>query len=203
MTNEKTNEEVDQNQDVDWAELVKAVHHNGLVSLKMYFDDVNGQVSNHEVYGPLFIYHVTDESGNGYACGYFLRELVDQFQNGSNPAEWMASFFFELMKTEGGKLLPAAPSNEEEAKAFIDKMLVPLCIKSVKEEFSQEQVHAGLDWNEQHGPVFEAGFPAIKDGNNVCAYPLHLLFTHLLLNRDPAELLINGLYKIKEEHGVE
>jgi len=203
MNNEKTNEEVHSNQDVDWTELVKAVQHNGIVSLKTYFDNVDGQVSNHDIYGPLFVFHVKDESDYGYECGFFLRELVGQFQTGSNPAEWMASFFFELMKTEGGKPFPTPPASEDEAKALIDKVLVPQCIEAVREEFDQEQVHAGLDWNEQHGPVFEAGFPAIKEGNNVCAFPLHLLFTHLLLNRDPAELLINGLYKIKAEHGLD
>ncbi|BBI33447.1 hypothetical protein [Cohnella abietis] len=205
MNNETTN--VENNQDNEsaekWAELVKAVHHNGLVALKTYFDDVDAQVLNQEFYGPVFVFQVKDESNDEYACGFFLRELVTNFQSGSDPAQWMASFFIEMMKAPGGRALPKPPASEDEAKAIIDKLLVPQCIAAVQEEFAPEQVHAGLDWNEEHGPVFEAGFPVIRDGNNVCAFPLHLLYTHLLLNRDPADLLIQGLYKIREEHGMD
>ncbi|WP_256762102.1 hypothetical protein [Cohnella sp. WQ 127256] len=206
MNNETTNEEVNSSQETDsnekWAELIKAVQHNGLVSLRTHFDQVDVQVLNQDIYGPVFVFQVKDDSNNEYACGFFLRELVTQFQSGGDPAEWMASFFVDLMKTEGGKLLPKPPASEDEAKALIDKVLVPQCIEAVQAEFAPEKVHAGLDWNQDHGPVFEAGFPAIREGNNVCAFPLHLLFTHLLLNRDPADVLLQGLYKIKEEHGM-
>lgn len=205
--NEKTNEDVDDNQEAmseeNMAELVGAVHHNGLVALKMHFKDVQGQVLKLEAYGPVFIYHVKDDTDHVYSCGFFLHELIARFQSGNNPAVWMASFFVELMKNKGGKALPQPASSEEEAKAIIDKVLVPKCIEEVNEEFAPEKVHAGLAWNEQYGPVFEVGFPAIIEGNNVCAFPLHLLFTHLQLNRDPSELLIQGLYKIRKEHGME
>jgi len=190
-------------QDEKFAELVKAVHHNGLVALRMHFEHVDGQVLNQDIYGPIFVFRVKDEAGDVYECGFFLRELVAKFQGNSNPSDWMASFFIELMKTKGGKPFPKPPANEDEAKALIDKVLVPQCIASVTEEFAPEQVHAGLAFNEQHGPVFETGFPVIRDGNNVCAIPLHLLFTQLLLNRDPADMLLQGLYKIREEHGLE
>lgn len=207
MNNETTNEEVNNNQeamsDEKRVELLKAVHHDGMLSLKKHFNEVQGQVLNLEAYGPVFVYHVKDESNDVYSCGFFLRELVAKFQSGSDPAIWMASFFFELMKTKGGKSLPQPASSEEEAKAIIDNVLVPQCIAEVREEFAPEEVHAGLAWNEEIGPVFEAGFPAIKEGNNVCAFPLHLLFTHLQLNRDPSELLLQGLYKVREEHGME
>lgn len=207
MNNENTNADVNNNQATEsnekYVELIKAVYHNGLVALKMHFDEVEGQVINKEVYGPVFVYHVKDDSNNGYECGFFLRELVEKFQSDSDPSEWMASFFVELMKTEGGKLLPESPTGEDEAKALIDKVLVPQCIAAVREEFAPEPVHADLDWNKEHnGVVFEAGFPNIKVGNNVCAFPLHVLFTQFLLNRDPADLLIKGLYKIREEHGL-
>ena len=206
MNNDKTNSEVDSNQESfsneKWDELIMAVRQNGFVALKSRFDEVNVQVLNQQVYGPVFIYQVKDDSNDIYACGFFLRELITQFQSGSNPAEWMASFFFEMMKTKGGKSLPKPPESEEETIALIDKVLVPQCIKAVQEEFAPEKVHAGLDMNEEHGPVFEAGFPEIQEGNNVCAFPIHLLFTHLLLNRDPAELLLQGMYKIREEHGL-
>ncbi|MCL6602851.1 MAG: hypothetical protein K6T94_08260 [Paenibacillus sp.] len=191
----------------NWAELIKAVHHNGLVALKMHYKDVEGQVMNFEAYGPVFVFHVKDDSNNVYSCGFFLRELIARFQSGNqpgnNPAVWMASFYVDLMKNAGGKPLPKPPANEDEAKATIDNVLVPQCIEAVREEFAPEQVHAGLTWNQELGPAFEAGFPAITDGNNVCAMPLHLLLTHLQLNRDPAELLLQALYKIRKENGME
>ncbi|WP_188538109.1 hypothetical protein [Paenibacillus segetis] len=205
-TNEKTNAESNNEQETmskeKWDELIRAVRHNGLVSLKKHFDEVEVQVLNQEMYGPVFIYQVKDDSNDVYACGFFLRELITLFQSDRNPAEWMASFFVELMKTKGGNLLPKPPESEEETIALIDKVLVPQCVKAVQEEFAPEKVHAGLELNEEHGPVIEAGFPSIREGNNVCAFPVHLLFTHLMLNRDPSELLLQGLYKIREEHGM-
>ncbi|CAM4256395.1 hypothetical protein FHS16_001482 [Paenibacillus endophyticus] len=207
MNNETTNEEINSKQEPmteeKWAELIKAVHHNGIIALKMHFNEVEGQVLNMEAYGPVFVFHVKDESSNVYACGFFLRELIARFQSGNAPDVWMSSFFTDLMEIEGGKALPKPATSEDEAKAIIDNILVPQCIKAVREEFAPEQVHAGLAWNEEHGPVFEAGFPAITEGNNVCAIPLHLLLTHLQLNRDPAELLLQGLYGIREQHGIE
>lgn len=219
MNNEKTNEEMNEemneatNEEVNdvqedkseenLAELVKAVHHNGQVALKMHFKDVEGQVLKLDAYGPVFVYHVKDDSNNVYSCGFFLHELIARFQSGNSPDVWMTSFFIDLMKTKGGKALPQPASSEDEAKAIIDKVLVPKCIEEVNEEFAPEEVHAGLAWNEQYGPVFETGFPAITEGNNVCAVPLHLLFTHLQLNRDPSELLLQGLYKIRKEHGLD
>ncbi|QMV40686.1 hypothetical protein [Cohnella cholangitidis] len=207
MSNETKNVEVDGNQVVDTeekvAELVKALEHNGLVALKRHFNDVEVQVLSQPVYGHVFVFKVKDSSSNVYECGFLLYELLAKFQSNNEPAEWMASFFIELMKTEGGRALPKPPTNEEETKALIDKELVPHCIAAVQEEFAPEQVHAGLAWNEQHGPVFETGFPAIKDGNNVCAIPLHLLYTQFLLNRDPSDMLLEGLYKIREQHGLE
>jgi len=207
MNKETTNTEVngnqEANQEVDsekFAELVKAVHHNGLTALQMHFDQVEGQVLNQEVYGPVFVYQVKDASNNGYVCGFFLHELISQFQSGGNPAQWMASFFVDMMKTEGGRLLPKPPASEEEAKAMIDNVLVPQCIASVREEFEPEQVHASLNWHQEHGPVFEAGFPSIVDGNNVCAFPINLLATFILMNRDPSDLVLQALYKIKDEH---
>lgn len=210
-TNETTNEPVNGEAEAaeqamteeNWNELLKAVFHNGIVALKMSFSDVEGQVLNLDNYGPVFVFRVKDKDNADYYCGFFLRELAARFQSGNSPEIWMASFFHELMKTKGGNSMPKPLASEEEAKAAVDNVLVPMCIAAVTEEFAPEQVHAGLAWNEEHGPVFEAGFPAITDGNNVCAIPLHLLLTHLQLNRDPSELLVQGMYKIREEHGLE
>lgn len=205
--NETVNEETSSNPtemtEEKWNELLKAVHHNGTVALKMYFKDVDSQVLNLAAYGPVFVYHVKDESGSVYSTGFFLRELVGRFQSDKSPEVWVASFFHELMKTKGGQPLPKQPESEEEAKAVIDNQVIPLCIKTVEDEFAPEKVHAGLAFNETHGPVFEAGFPDITEGNNVCAIPLQLLYTHYQLNRDPSELLLQGMYNIRKEHGME
>ncbi|MGO4376547.1 hypothetical protein AB4Z21_38490, partial [Paenibacillus sp. MCAF20] len=78
MNNETKNADVNgnnENQANDsnerMVELIKAVYHNGLTALKMYFDDVEGQVVNQERYGPVFLFQVKDESKNGYVCGFF------------------------------------------------------------------------------------------------------------------------------------
>ncbi len=207
MSTETEKEELNGNQNKmskeDWTKLVNAVYHNGTVALKMHYSEVEGQIVNAEVYGPIFVYHVKDEEGSTYSCGFFLRELIARFQSGNDPAMWMSSFFVNLMENKGGKELPKPATNQEEANAMMDKSIIPHCIKEVKEEFAPEEVHAGLALNEEHGPVFETGFPAIREGNNVCAFPLHLLLMHYQINRDPAEILIQGLYKIKEEHDLD
>ncbi|GGF86718.1 hypothetical protein GCM10010912_34990 [Paenibacillus albidus] len=207
ITNEEvTNEEVTNEEPMseeNMAELLNAVHHNGLVALRMHFKAVEGQIVKLEAYGPVFVYHVQDEAEHVYSCGFFLRELIARFQSGNEPAVWMASFFIDLMKNKGGKALPQPATSEDEAKAIIDQVLVPKLIEEVHEEFAPEQVHAGLVWNEEYGPVFESGFPAITEGNNVCAIPLHLLYTHLQLNRDPGEIVLQGLYNIRKEHGLD
>lgn len=209
MTNDTTNSPDNDNgnptamPEEQLKELIDAVQHNGLIALRMRFEHVDGQVTMHQVYGPIFAFQVKDEAGDAYVIGFFLRELIATFQGGGDPSQWMASFYYELMKVKGGKLLPAPPANEDEAKAIIDKIILPACYEAVKEEFAPEEVHAGLDWHAEHGPVLETGFPSIKDGNNVCAFPLHILMAHYLLNRDPSELPIQGLYKIREEHGLD
>lgn len=209
MRNETNNNEVT-NDNVQgklspekWNELIKAVHHNGLVSLRTTFHEVTGHVRNHEAFGPMFIFTVKDSAHDEYECGFFLHELVRLFQSDNDPAVWMASFFVELMKTKGGKLLPKPPANENETKAVIDQQILAPCIAAVKEEFAPEQVHAGLQWHKEYGPVFESGFPSIKEGNNVCAFQIDLLMMHVMLNRDPAELPLQALYKIRAEHGLD
>ncbi|MDQ6419557.1 hypothetical protein RB620_08945 [Paenibacillus sp. LHD-117] len=204
ITASGANNQTTDNSNEKMVDLLKAVYHNCMTALKMFFDDVSGQVLNQERYGPIFVFQVKDaSSSNVYACGFFLKELVARFQSGKDPAQWLSSFYFELMKTEGGKPLPNPPAGEEETKALIDKTLVPHCIEAVRGEFAPEQVHAGLGFVPENGPVFEAGFPAIRDGNNVCAVPLHILITHHLLNRDPADILIEGMYNIREQHGLD
>ncbi|WP_151736223.1 hypothetical protein [Paenibacillus tengchongensis] len=206
-TNEPTNGQETANSEKmteeNWNELIRAVHHNGTVALKMKFENVESQILNLAAYGPIFVYHVRNEANELYSCGFFLRELIARFQSGNDPSLWMASFFYELMKTEGGKPLPDLPANEEGAKKIVDTVLVPQLLEAIREEFAPLELHAGLALNEEHGPVFEAGFREITDGPNVCAVPLHMLLTHLQLNRDPSELIIQGLYNIRKQHGLE
>ncbi|THF79550.1 hypothetical protein [Cohnella fermenti] len=182
-------------------ELVKALHHNGIVALQSQFEGckVDGQVTQHNVYGPMFTFRVTKEDGNAYVCGFFLRELLSNFQTRPNPALWMSSFFVDLMKSPESVLLPRPPQNEDEAKKVMDGHILPHCFGTIKEEFGPDEIYSGLDLHPEHGPVLEAGFPKYKDGNNVVAMPLHLLLAHFLLNRDPADLILDGLYRILEE----
>lgn len=196
---EQNQEQLDAAQQAKFEELLGAVLHNGKTALGMKYEHVEGQVVNQGPYGPVFIFEVKDPAGDVYACGFFLNELIALFQSNRNPVLWMSSFYVELMKQPGGQPLRTPPANEDEAKAIIDKILVPDCIAAIHEEYKPEEVHAGLDWNEDLGPVFEAGFPAIKEGNNVFAAPLHLLITHHLLNRDPSELILQALNRIQEE----
>ncbi|MBO7742557.1 hypothetical protein I8J29_00015 [Paenibacillus sp. MWE-103] len=193
--------------EAEFRQVVQALHENGLKALRFKFEDeqVDGQVLNHEVYGPIFTFKIETKDGGKYATGFFMRELLHTFQNNEDPALWMSSFFFELMDGNEGKdkLLPMPPQSEDEAKALIDNVIVPYCAKTLREEFPDEQVYVDLDLHEEHGPVLEAGFTGITDGNNICALPLHVLIAHFLLNRDPAEPMIQGLYRIREEHGLE
>lgn len=183
-------------------ELIQAVQHNGFVSLRAYFDEVTGRIWNLEAYGPLLIYSVKDDANNEYECGFFMRELISKFQSGNDPSQWMSSFFVDLMKTPGGKTLPKPPASEAEVKEIVDHQIVKPCMDAVQEEFAAEQVQIGLDLHPEHGAVLKAGFPSIKEGNNMCAFTLDSLITHVLLNRDPSEVIIQGLYNIREQQAV-
>ncbi|REE81178.1 hypothetical protein A8990_11912 [Paenibacillus taihuensis] len=205
---ENTNETEPQPQaipDEELQRLIQVLLDNGMKALRFKFenDEVDGQVMMHELYGPIFVFKLEVKDGNNLVCGFFMRELLNVFQNNEDPALWMASFFLDLMDRGGDQLLPSPPQNEELAKAVIDSYLVPTCAKVIREEFPDEQVYVDLDFNEEHGPVLEAGFPSISDGNNICAMPIHIIMAHYLLNRDFAEPIIQGLYRIREEHGLE
>ncbi|WP_040948766.1 hypothetical protein [Gorillibacterium massiliense] len=162
---------------------------------------VEGQVARHAAYGPLLAYSLAKD-GKSYATGFFLNELIHQFRNNSNPVLWVSSFFVDMLREETPRPLPAPPQTEEEFKHLVDNVIVPHCATSVREEFAPEEVHVDLDLHPEHGPVLEAGFPTITAGNNVVAMPLHLLIAFYLMNRDPSDGLIQGLYKIKEASTV-
>jgi hypothetical protein len=166
---------------------------------------VEGQIMNNSLLGPIIAYRLkSNDTKKEYACGFFINELLEKHRDPELAKQWLASFYIDLIN-EGpsGKPLPEPPKTNEESKKLFDEVIVPHCAKSARDEFPMEQVYVNLSMHEQAGPVLEAGFPAIKEGNNVCAMPFHLLLTMQLLNRDPADPVVNGLYKIRKEHGLE
>jgi len=192
-------------QEAEIRELVEALYRHAEQALKSQFEEceVAGQVVSHAVYGPIFTFQVKNPDGGAYACGFLMNELIAAFRNNNDPAMWLSSFFVELMRKGDSQLLPIPPKSDDEAKALFDGVIVPYCAKTIREEFEPEQVYVDLDFHEEHGPVLEAGFPSIVEGSNVCAMPLHFLMAQYLLNRDPAEPVIQGLYRIRKEHGIE
>lgn len=203
MTTE--NQAPEQNeQQAELMNLINQLYQHSLAALKNGFEEcaVDGQVLGHETFGPLFVFHVRPDESRVYSCGFFLNELLGKFQKNADPALYLSSYFVDLMESPESRPLPNPPQTDDEAKALIDGAILPRCLSVVREEFAPEDVHFQLDFNEQHGPVVEVGFASITDGNNVCAVPIPILMMHHLLNRDPADLLVNGLYRIREEHGI-
>ncbi|MGU3470686.1 hypothetical protein ACLBWT_05920 [Paenibacillus sp. D51F] len=186
--------------------MISALYQHGETALRTFYQDeyeVDGQVISHPMYGPLVMYRLTDPNGNLYTCGFFMNELVQNFQKNEDPALWLSSFFVDILRGERSRLVPPPPQNEDEAKYLFDQVIVPHIAKTVREEFAPESVHVDIDVHPEHGPVVEAGFPSITDGNNVVALPFHYLLALHLLNRDTADPLVTGMYKIREEHGLD
>lgn len=206
MTTETNNNETENKQrEEETKKLITAIYSRSLQMLQVEFDNcqVEGQIMNHPAYGPLFVYRLKDtSSGNEYACGFLINELLEKHKDAGNAQQWLASFFVDMVDVGADKPLPKPPTKQEETKKLVDEQIVPYCIKAVRQEFMLEKVYTNLGVHEKVGPVLEAGFPAFKDGNNVVAIPLQYLMTLYLLNRDPAEPLVNGLYKIREERGL-
>ncbi|WP_274649304.1 hypothetical protein [Paenibacillus humicola] len=204
--NDQTTEDrQEETRNAELQELAEALFHHGVQALKSQFEEceVSGHVAGHALYGPIFTFELKTPEGNDYAVGFFMNELISTFRNNADPALWLSSFFVDIMNSGESRLLPVPPQNEDEAKALFDGHIVPHCAKAIREEFEPEQVYVDLDFHQEHGPVLEAGFPSIVEGNNVCAMPLHFLLAQHLLNRDPAEPVIQGLYRIRKEHGLE
>lgn len=186
--------------------LVAAIYTRSLQMLQTEFDNykVEGHIINHPNFGPLFTYQLTEkDSSKKYACGFLINELLEKHKEPARAQQWLASFYVDMIDEQLDRPLPKPPQSQEESKKLFDENIMPHCVKSVREEFSMEKVYVNLSLHEKVGPVVEAGFPVIKEGNNVCAMPIPYLMTLYMLNRDPAEPLVNGLYKIREEHGLE
>jgi len=190
----------------DAKKLIAEIYNRSLKMLQMEFDSfqVEGQILNHSSFGPLFAYQLKDhKSDNKYACGFLINELLEKHKDAAKAQQWLASFFIDMIDEQVSKPLPTPPQNQEDSKKLFDQHILPHCMKAVREEFNTEKVYVNLSVHEKAGPVLETGFPDIKDGNNVCAMPIPFLLTLHLLNRDPADPLVNGLYLIREQHGLQ
>lgn len=183
----------------DEAEVISNWFHLIQNVLKDQFPDyeVDGQVGQHQLHGPMMAF-MLQKDGKSYACGFFLSELARQFQTNPNAVMWLTAFYVDLVRSPESRPLPNPPQSEDEAKELFDKHIVPHCAQTVREEFEPEPVYVDLELNPEHGPVLEAGFPSIAEGSNTCAIPLHYLLTLYLMNRDPADTLVQALYQIKE-----
>jgi hypothetical protein len=162
--------------------------------------EVEGQMGQHPVFGTLFSFTLS-EQGKSYSCGFLLNELVHHFQQKSNPAMWLSSFFVDLIQDGVSKPLPNPPQTDEEIGKLIDGYIVPHCGQSIRSEFPQEGMYVDLALHPEQGPVLESGFHSIQEGMNTCAMTIQYLISLYLLNRDPAEPLIQGLYEIQDKNG--
>ncbi|NEW06306.1 hypothetical protein GK047_09805 [Paenibacillus sp. SYP-B3998] len=171
--------------------------------LKDQYEDyeVDGQIGNNPTYGPMFAFTLKKDEKT-CSCGFFLNEIMRNFQNNPNAGIWLSSFFVDLLRSPDSHPLPDPPQSEDDAKALLDKHIVPYCANMVREEFPDQKIYVDLELHEEHGPVLEAGFVVVEEGNNTCAMPLQYLMTLYLLNRDPAEPLIQAMYRLYEENGL-
>ncbi|MFC6331064.1 hypothetical protein ACFP56_00400 [Paenibacillus septentrionalis] len=205
-TNANENNEKKEQLNDDAKKLIAELYNRSLKMLQIEFEgyQVKGQLINHPNFGPLFAYQLTDNSTeNVYACGFFINEMLEKHKDAATAQQWLASFFVDMISEQVSKPLPIPPQTQEESKKLLDQHIIPHCLTSVREEFSTEKVYVNIAMHEKAGAVLEAGFPDIKEGNNVCAMPIPYLITLHLMNRDPAEPLVNGLYLIREQLGLE
>ena len=161
---------------------------------------VEGLIGQHPMYGPLFVFSLGNE-GKSYGCGFFVNEVARVFQTNSDPEQWLCSFYVDMIRSGESKPLPDSPQSEEESKSLIDNTIVPYCMECIKSEFPNETMYVDLSMNEQLGPVLEAGFPSITEGSNTTGLPLPYIYALYLLNRDPAEPIIEALNHIYEKQG--
>jgi hypothetical protein len=158
-----------------------------------------GNIGLHPEYGTLFSYQLFKD-GKAYSCGFILKELVERFMNNNEPELWLCSFFYDKIDNEEAGDFPKPPTSEDEFKDMVDNRIVPMCVKNIREEFPDYEVHIDLEVHPDLGPVLESGFPHIQEGNNTSAMPLMYLITMYMLNRDPSEPIISALSRILDEH---
>jgi len=159
---------------------------------------VEGQVGEHPIFGPLFLYTL-EFSGQTYSCGFLIGEVARTMQNNPRPDLWLSSFFVDMIREGMSRPLPEQPKSEEESKAYVEQNVLPACARGIGEEFPDRSVHLEVSMHPEYGPILEAGFPEFKEGPNTAALPIALLFTLYLLNRDPSEPVIEALNRILSE----
>ncbi|CAK4840685.1 unnamed protein product [Aphanomyces euteiches] len=201
-TNEANQEQ--QGPNPEEAELITNVFNLVQNILKEQFPEhaVEGQIGQHQQHGPMMAFSLKADEKT-YTCGFFMAELIRQFQSKPHAPMWLSSFFVDMLDNEESKPLPNPPQTEDDAKNIFDNYIIPHCAQTVREEFDPEPVLVDLGLNQDHGPVLEASFVNIIEGNNTCAIPLHYLLTLYLMNRDPADPIIQALTQIKETHEAE
>jgi hypothetical protein len=203
MTDDETNEITQEQQapSTEEAEFITNVFKHVQATLQEQFPEyeVDGQLGNHHLRGPMMALTLK-QAEKTYTCGFFLSELVRQFQSNPHAVMWLNSFFYDMLDSPESKLLPNPPQSEEDAKVIFDKHIIPHCAQAVREEFDPEPMHVDLGLNQELGPVLEASFVNITEGNNTCAIPLHYLLTVYLMNRDPADSIIQALLQMKKIH---
>ncbi|MBP1962165.1 DUF3453 domain-containing protein [Paenibacillus aceris] len=176
-------------------------HINEVMKTQFPEYEVEGQIGNNPTYGPMFAFTLKKDE-KFTSCGFFLNEIMRNFQTNPNAGLWLSSFFVDLLRSPDNHPLPNPPQTEDEAKELLDKHIVPYCASAVREEFPDQKIYVDLELHEEHGPVLEAGFVAVQEGNNTCALPLQYLMTLYLLNRDPAEPLNQAMYRLYEENNL-
>lgn len=201
-TNENTNVENSntENREEELKKLITALFHRTTVALKTEFPEyeVSGHVRHHQVFGPFFAFDLK-LNDKQYSCGFMFNELIEKHKDFEHAKQWLASFFIDMIDEEVSKPFPTEAKNAEEANAMIRDIVLPHCLKSITEEFGENKVHVKLSNHEKLGGILESGFVNITTGKNICGVPVNLLLALYLLNRDCADLVINGLYKIQEE----
>ncbi|WP_438432167.1 hypothetical protein [Gorillibacterium sp. sgz500922] len=195
--------ETPQATDQEKAEAIGALlgHCKNLLQQSFEGSTVEGQVGEHPIFGPLFLYTLK-LNGQSYSCGFLIGEVARTVQNNPRPDLWLSSFFVDMVREGVSRPLPEQPKSEEESKTFVEQQVLPACARGIGEEFAGRQVHLEVSMNPEVGPVLEAGLPEFKEGPNTTALPIAFLFTLYLLNRDPSEPVIESLNRILAEQAA-
>ena len=67
--------------------------------------EVDGQIGNNPTYGPMFAFTLKKDE-KSTACGFFLNEIMRNFQTNPNAGLWLSSFFVDLLRSDESHLLP-------------------------------------------------------------------------------------------------
>jgi hypothetical protein len=199
----QTENETPQATDQEKAEAIGALfaHCKSMLQASFEGSTVEGQVGEHPLFGPLFLYTL-ELNGQSYSCGFLIGEVARTVQNNPRPDLWLSSFYVDMVREGVSRPLPEQPKTEEASRACVEQQVIPACARGIGEEFADRQVHIEVSMHKEYGPIVEAGFPEFKDGPNTTALPVAFLFTMYLLNRDPSEPVIEALHRILQEQAA-